>query len=84
MKLDKITYRILDSYRNKELDNVNTGIGVTGLIALVAGVVFDSTPLSIGGASLVGIATAEGGIAYMKAYFEARLDYLQNNRFTKV
>ena len=84
MKLDKITYRILDSYRDKELDNVNTGIGVTGLIALVAGVVFDSIPLSIGGASLVGITTAEGEITYIKAYFEARLDYLQNNRFTKI
>ena len=78
------TYKILNAYRKKDGDKLAVGIGGTGLVALIAGAVIDSTPLSIGGATCVGLATAGEGLEYMRAYFEARLDYLKNNKFTRL
>lgn len=81
---DESTYKILNAYRDKRHDKVITGLGVTGLVALVVGVLIDSTPVSVGGSSLCGISIIDEGIEYTKAYMEARLDHLANNRFTKI
>ena len=84
MNSSELTYKILDAYREKKYDRVNGVFGLIGLAALLGGVIFDSTPLSIGGGSCVVSTTVGEGLEYMKAYFEARLDYLQNNKFTRI
>jgi len=78
------TYKILDAYRETKYDDLIRSVYVVGLVGLVIGISFDSTPVSIGGASLIGLSTVSGGIDYAKAYMEAKLDYLANNKFTKI
>ena len=77
-------YKILDAYKSKTTSKVTAALGVGGLAALVAGALIDSTPVSISGATGFGSAIVGEGINYMKAYFEARLDYLKNDRFTRI
>lgn len=76
--------KILDAYRNTELDKFFGCIALTGLGALVVSAIIDNTPLSIEGASLIGSATVGNMVNYMRAYLEATLDYKANNKFTKL
>ena len=75
---------ILDAYRNKGFDIAATIFGTAGLVQLISAACIDNTSLSISGASFVGLAIVGEGLQYMKAYYEARLDYLRNNKFTRL
>jgi len=75
-------HKILDAYRHK-----NPLVGLVqlgGLAALVAGVVTDSSAISIAGGTGLGAGIIAEGIDYAKAYMEATLDFKANKKYTKL
>lgn len=76
------TYKILEAYKNTK--SGSDAAGLVGLVILMGGAVFDSTPVCIGGGTVLGLVSLSEGFEYVKAYMEAKLDYMKNGRFTKL
>jgi len=79
-----MNYKILDTYRDKTADTLVGLVELGGLVALVAGVITDSSAMSIAGGAGLGSGVLAEGVSYAKAYLEATLDYKANNKFTKL
>ena len=77
-------YKILEAYRDKGGDKIKILEGIFGSVLLGLGVLFKETPLTIAGTTIIGIPIIHQVFEYGKAYMEARLDYLKNNKFTKL
>lgn len=77
-------YKILEAYRNKENDNWNILSGIAGAVILGVGIFLEKTPGTIGGATVISLPVINHIFSYSQAYMEARLDYLANERFTKL
>ncbi len=75
---------MLEAYRNAKHDEFYYKMTLIGLVGIVSGAIFDRTALAVGGGALCGLAVVEDCLEYAKAYMEARLDYLANNKFTKL
>ncbi len=83
-KQNKITYGILESYRDESSDGIRSSVALIGLGALIGSVFMESTPLAIGGGVCIGVPFFGGAMEYGKAYLEARLDYLKNDEFARL
>jgi len=80
---ERFNYRILEAYKDKGLSKFMAKVGIFGLAGLVTSTFFENTNLAIGSSTLVGASTFVESMNYVNAYMEAKLDFLNNEKFAK-
>ena len=81
--MDENLHEILDAYKESN-EPYNIGITAVGIACMGFGMIKDNIPITIVGSFLLGIIALEELKEYVKAYYSARLDYMLNNKFTRL